>query len=76
MRTINITIVNSKSNIGENCQLSVEFEEVGKLVNRIDDIITETGYSKVDVSVTPENFKFTDDEIETLEDNDIGVFIG
>lgn len=75
MRTVSITIVNSKSNIGENCQLSLEFEELEQLIIRIDEIIDETGYSKVGVIVTADDFEFTDDEIELLEDNEIEVSI-
>jgi hypothetical protein len=75
MRTVSITIVNSKSNIGENCQLSLGFEELEQLIKRINEIIEETGYSKVEVTVISDDFQFTDDEIEILENNEIVVSI-
>jgi hypothetical protein len=73
MRYVFVTIVDSKSNHGENCQRLIPFDNINQLISTIDSIIDELGYRRCEVTVEPEDFLFEDEEIEELEDDDIFV---
>jgi hypothetical protein len=73
MRYVYVTIVNSKSNLGENSQSSIPFENIDQLISTIDSIIDELCYHRCEVTVEPEDFLFEDEEIDELEDDGIVV---
>jgi hypothetical protein len=67
-KEVEVIIINSKSNYGENCSITLEFENVNKLISIINSIIVEVKYRKSEVEITPSNFNFDIDEIEKLEE--------
>ncbi len=73
MRYVNVTVVNSKSNYGENSQMTFPFEHVNHLISTIDSIIDELGYRCCEVTVEPDDFLFEDEEVEELEEDGVLV---
>ncbi len=67
MRTASVTIVNRKG--PESMIISLSFNDIPDLIQKIDEAVDQTDYRKVYVSV--DSFDFTNEEMQELNNSDI-----
>jgi hypothetical protein len=57
----------------DTAHFAVDFENVEDLIKKIDGLIEESGFKKVDATIDDQDGVLVPEEIEQLEDEDISV---